>query len=334
MSKSKYRDPIKVDVADKFWDTFPPDETVDWDEEAQELVAEMTERKRRQRHFVQYAIEEGNKYRPATKSTAILPPGIYRISRDNHGHFFAKQSLNTSDIIRFPNTIADNVISEFKTFWSKKDEYKSRGENHKRGFLLWGPPGGGKTCTVSLIMKDFVKQGNVVFEFNDYVVDGLPSFRTIEPDRKVMVVIEDIDNFTKHSDVEQILLQFLDGSTPHVNTIMIATTNYPEELPDRIINRPSRFDRVAYIGFPSEEDRAIYLKKKSKKLTKKQIEKWVKDTDGFTLAHVKELIVSVEVFGLKYENALARLTEMRQKIADSSDYTKRLRGTQNLGFGQ
>ncbi len=36
MSKSKYRDPIKVDVADKFWDTFPPDETVDWDEEAQE----------------------------------------------------------------------------------------------------------------------------------------------------------------------------------------------------------------------------------------------------------------------------------------------------------
>jgi hypothetical protein len=327
MSKSKYRDPIKVDVADKFWDTFPSPSPVDWDEEAQELVAEMTERKRRRRHFVQYAIEEGNKYRPATKSTAILPPGIYRISRDNHGHFFAKQSLNTSDIIRFPNTIADNVISEFKTFWSKKDEYKSRGENHKRGFLLWGPPGGGKTCTVSLIMKDFVKQGNVVFEFNDYVVDGLPSFRTIEPDRKVMVVIEDIDNFTKHSDVEQILLQFLDGSTPHVNTIMIATTNYPEELPDRIINRPSRFDRVAYIGFPSEEDRA-------KKLTKKQIEKWVKDTDGFTLAHVKELIVSVEVFGLKYENALARLTEMRQKIADSSDYTKRLRGTQNLGFGQ
>ena len=66
---------------------------------------------------------------------------------------------------------------------------------------------------------------NIVFEFNDYIVDGLPSFRAIEPNRKVMVVIEDIDNFTKHSDVEQILLQFLDGSTPHVNTIMIATTN-------------------------------------------------------------------------------------------------------------
>ena len=91
------------------WDTFPSEESVDWDQEEQELIAEITEKKRRRRHFVQYAVEEGNKYRPATKTTSILPSGVYRMSRDNHGQFFAKQPLNTSKIIRFPDTVADSV---------------------------------------------------------------------------------------------------------------------------------------------------------------------------------------------------------------------------------
>ena len=312
---------------DEYWDTFPPEE--EWDDEAQELVDEM---KKRKRYFVQYAIEEGSKYRPSAKTTRILPPGLYKIKDDNFGQYFEKQILNTSEIIRFPGTVADDVISEFETFWTKKDEYESRGENHKRGFMLWGPPGGGKTCTVSLIMKDFIKQGNIIFEFNDNIIDGITSFRKIEPGRKVMIVIEDIDGLVKYTGAEQVLLQFLDGSVPHINTIMIATTNYPETLPDRIINRPSRFDRIAYIGFPSKTDRKIYIKNKSKKLTAKQINEWVDDTKGFTLAHIKELIVSVEVFELEYKNALARLDEMRQKIADSSDYTKKLRGRENVGF--
>ena len=312
---------------DEYWDTFPPNE--EWDDEAQELVDEM---KKRKRYFVQYAIEEGSKYRPSAKTTRALPPGLYKIKNDQFSQYFEKQILNTSEIIRFPGTVADDVISEFKTFWTKKDEYESRGENHKRGFMLWGPPGGGKTCTVSLIMNDFIKQGNIIFEFNDNIIDGITSFRKIEPDRKVMIVIEDIDGLVKYTDAEQVLLQFLDGSVPHINTIMIATTNYPETLPDRIINRPSRFDRIAYIGFPSKTDRKIYIKNKSKKLTAKQINEWVDDTKGFTLAHIKELIVSVEVFELEYKNALARLDEMRQKIADSSDYTKKLRGRENVGF--
>jgi hypothetical protein len=85
-------------------------------------------------------------------------------------------------------------------------------------------------------------------------------------------------------------------------------------------------------GKRRETDRKIYIKNKSKKLTAKQINEWVDDTEGFTLAHIKELIVSVEVFELEYKNALARLDEMRQKIADSSDYTKKLRGRENVGF--
>ena len=301
----------------------------DWDEEAEDMVRE---EKRRSKYFTQYAVEQGNKFRPTSKTRPKLPPGYYIGGGDNYGIYLEKLSISTSELIRFPDTIADQVICEFDSFWSKKDEYLSRGESHKRGFLLWGPPGGGKTCTVAFIMKDFIKAGNIVFEFNSYLMDTLNYFRKIEPKRKIMVIIEDVDNLMRNSDLEHALLQFLDGSVQHKNTIVIATTNYPEQLPDRVINRPSRFDRVSYIGTPSARDREIYIREKSKKLRSNSIKKWVRETEGFTLAHLKELIVSVEVFGISYKETMNRLDEMRKKEYKSDDYEKQLRGKSKLGF--
>ena len=303
----------------------------DWDDEAEEMIRKD---KQRSKYFTQYAIEQGNRFRPTSNTKPKLPPGYYAGGGDNYGIFIEKLPLSTSELIRFPNTIADQVICEFDSFWDKKDEYLSRGESHKRGFLLWGPPGGGKTCTVAFIMKDFIKAGNIVFEFNSYLMDTLNYFRKIEPKRKIMVIIEDVDNLMRNSDLEHALLQFLDGSVQHKNTIVIATTNYPEQLPDRVINRPSRFDRVSYIGTPSARDREIYIREKSKKLRSNSIKKWVRETEGFTLAHLKELIVSVEVFGLTYKETMNRLNEMRKKDYKSDDYEKQLRGKDDFGFNK
>ena len=148
-----------------------------------------------------------------------------------------------------------------------------------------------------------------------------------------MIVMEDIDAYLHDYGNEQAILDMLDGSVKHSNTILIATTNYPERLPDRIINRPSRFDRVEYIGTPSKNDRKIYLKEKSKTLSTKDINKWVKDTNGWTLAHIKELILSVEVFGLGYVETLDRLNKMRKKLESSGDYERELRGKEDTNFG-
>ena len=116
----------------------------------------------------------------------------------------------------------------------------------------------------------------------------------------------------------------------HTNTIIMATTNYPEDLDDRIINRPSRFDRIEQIGMPSAGQRKIYLIEKSKSLSLEQIDQWVEDTDDFTLAHLKELILGVEVFDISYDEILTRLKSMRKKEASSSDYQSELRGKSKL----
>lgn len=308
--------------------------TRDWPDNPVEISPEQyeNEAKNRERHFIQYSIERGSTYRPTSRTTKMLPPGLYKASRDDYGPNFQKQEIDMSELIRFDDTIADTIIHEFNDFWGKKSLYTERGETHKRGFMLWGPPGGGKTSTVSFIMKDFIAEGGVVFEFSNNLIDGIRQLRVVEPGRRIMIVMEDLDAYIHDSYNEQAILDMLDGSVKHSNTILIATTNYPERLPDRIINRPSRFDRVEFIGNPNARDRKIYLKQKSKTLNTKDINKWVKDTEGWTLAHIKELILSVEVFSLGYEPSLHRLNKMRKKLESSSDYEKELRGKSG-GFG-
>ena len=286
----------------------------------------------REQYFCQYNIEQGSNFRPSSKTIDTLPAGLYKAQNDQYGSFFSKEHLDMSELIRFPDSIADNVINEFDTFWTMKDRYLDRGEPHKRGFLLWGPPGGGKTCTVSFIIKDFIEQGNIVFVFNYNLMESLNSFKNIEPDRKILIVMEDIDSLIKDRHEEQAVLEFLDGSIQHSNTIVIATTNYPEELPDRIINRPSRFDRVAYVGAPSLQDRTLYLSTKSKDLSNPQIKGWAKETEGWTLAHLKELIVAVEIFKLDYDETLERINTMRSKREHSENYEKEFRGKRKTGF--
>jgi len=55
------------------------------------------------------------------------------------------------------------------------------------------------------------------------------------------------------------VLNLLDGVKQVDNIIYIATTNYPELLEERILNRPSRFDRRFHIGTPSAEVRKFYF---------------------------------------------------------------------------
>ena len=95
-------------------------------------------------YYVQWSIE-GTRYRVAPKTVKALPAGRYSCSTDSYGIYFEGKIITDSELIRFPNTVADAIISEFESFWNKKDEYEKRNEPHKRGFLLWGPPGGGKS---------------------------------------------------------------------------------------------------------------------------------------------------------------------------------------------
>ncbi len=75
------------------------------------------------------------------------------------------------------------------------------------------------------------------------------------------------------------------------------------------MNRPSRFDKRIFIGMPTEAARQVYLNAKLKNL--EESKKWAKDTNGFSIAHLKELFVAVKILGESYTDALHTLRAMK-----------------------
>jgi len=263
--------------------------------------------------YTQYSSVNGTVFRAMGSTVPRMASGMYTYDADTRGIFARTIEINDAELLRFPNTIADVVINEFSSFWALKDEYSRRGEQHKRGFLLHGPPGGGKTSVITFIIREFIKNDGVVFYFNGVLIPGLRDFREIEPERKILVLLEDIDSLLK-TNLEAPLLQFLDGSVKHINTIVIATTNHLQELPSRLKHRPSRFDRVEFIDFPTIADRKIFIKAKSFTMSPIMKRQLLKDSKGFTFAHIKEMILSVEVYKLPYKKSLERITAMSDAL--------------------
>lgn len=262
---------------------------------------------------------------PTTKTFDKLPPGIYHIESTPNGTYFSPQKVVTDNLLRLPDSKSDEVIAEIERFWTLKAKFKQFGFTHKRGFLLWGPPGSGKTATLSFVSKQLVATGGVVILGNCHPItlsDMLAKHREIETDRPVVVLFEDIDTLIKQHGESQILA-LLDGESSIDNVVFLATTNYPEELDGRVVNRPSRFDRVVKIDMPNAAARGLYIKSRG---VPGDIEKWVELTNGFSIAHIKELIIGVCCFGNDLDKDAERLKKMAKQ--PKSDDTN-----EKVGFG-
>jgi SpoVK/Ycf46/Vps4 family AAA+-type ATPase len=109
--------------------------------------------------------------------------------------------------------------------------------------------------------------------------------------------------------------------------VFLATTNYPERLGPRIINRPSRFDKRFKIGHPKAAARKLYLEhvigngdvEKGRAEAKRlgvDLKQWVKDTAEMSLAHLKELFIAVLILKDPYEEAIETLKSMKEEIED------------------
>ena len=310
-----------------------------------EVSAEETDKPQGQEYdagFEQWLVD-GDRFIPITKTVASLPAGDYNIRYDRtyDKHVLVMRQPLTEDLLRLPIREFDEVLDDIAKFWASRARYDEYGYIYKRGILLFGAPGCGKSSLVALMTQDLIdRQDGVVINVStsddilafDEIMKGI---REIEPERRIIAVIEDIDNFVNErkesNEIVSKLLNILDGKMQFDNVVMIATTNYPEDLEERITNRPSRFDLRREIGSPRMAAREYYLRSKLKKsdLKKIDVEHWLMQTVGFTIDHLKELVCLVFVHRRRFEDALAEVAGMIRKprLQNTAPGSKK-----NMGF--
>lgn len=251
------------------------------------------------------------------RTTKTLPSGIYNVHETMGGIYFEISEVRTDDLLRFADVRYNTILEEIDKFWHIKDSYSKMGFIHKRGMLLYGDPGTGKSCLLKQVMEDVVKQGDIVFlpNTNSYILkDGLSNFREVEPDRQVLAVMEDIDEYSEHT-----LLQLLDGDNMFENVLFLGTTNYINKLQPRLL-REGRFDRKIRIDNPPLEGRLAYLTHKLQKhMDKNEIMELAKKTARFSFGQLREFLLSVYCHGYEIDKTINRILKGREEYDLTED---------------
>ena len=171
------------------------------------------------------------------------------------------------------------------------------------------------------VIQDVVQRDGVVLLCGAPAVltRGLVVLRRIEPLWPVVCVLEDIDAIVAaHGDEE--MLSLLDGESQVDHVLNVATTNYPEQLDRRFVARPRRFDRVVRIDAADKLTRRSYLAAKLPGADAAELERWVRATEGLSLAALTEAVISVRCLGNGFEETIALLRRMGTGRASSREF--------------
>lgn len=265
---------------------------------------------------LQFAIEAPGVFGITGKTKKKLPSGAYRIFIDMAGkvHYVQKE-IPTDEIIEFPDSIVQRTVEEIKQFWSKGPRFAKRKFLHKRGILMWGMQGNGKTTAINQIVDNVIRSQNGIAVYCKHpgtFIEGIEQYRAVEPDRPIVAIFEDIDAIIHHYGDDD-LLQFFDGNVQVNRLVSIATTNYPARLDPRIIQRPRRFDRIVEVKPPDEKMRRNYFSQKMPDFSAAEINKWVSASDGLPFGALAEMIIAIDCLENDFDGSVKRIRDMVER---------------------
>jgi hypothetical protein len=227
-----------------------------------------------------------------------LAPGQFGPGPQTLIAFHTLPAIAREDVI-LPAGVLERVERHTIVFAERAERLLAAGRSLKRGLLLYGPPGVGKTLTLMHLVGRM--PGRTVILTTGLGLGLLRPVaqlaRSLAPS---MVVIEDIDliaqergqPFGHAGPLLFELLNEMDGLRDDGDIIFALTTNRPDILEPALAARPGRIDLAVELPLPDAQGRRrlLQLYARGLELRDVDLDAIVARTEGATPAYIKELL--------------------------------------------
>jgi ATPase family associated with various cellular activities (AAA) len=243
---------------------------------------------------IRAGMHERNVYRGHVVTLLMERYGPLRIS------FHALPEIAREDIV-----LADGVLERVErhtiAFSAHRDRMLAAGRHLRRGLLLHGQPGTGKTLTAMYLAGRMRDRTVVLLTGREVglIPRACAMARLLQPS---MVILEDVDLIAEERDRRQPgctpllfeLLNEMDGLGDDADVIFLLTSNRPDLLEPALAARPGRVDLAVEVPLPDAGCRRRLIELYGQGLTMRLdgdgLDRLVQRTEGVSPAFIRELL--------------------------------------------
>jgi hypothetical protein len=242
--------------------------------------------------------------------------------------FFPRPEMSAEDLV-LPEGVLRSVERHVIGIATARQRLVESGQHVKRGLLLHGPPGTGKTHTIRYLAANTLTHTVILLTGGalHMIRAAVGLARSLQP---CIVVCEDVDlvaqerSYSGSGSGNPVLFEMLnviDGIEPDADVVFVLTTNRVDLLEPALAARPGRVDLALEIPLPDASARRRLLELYSRGLEMRtgNVDRVIERTNGVTASFIKELMRKSALVAALSDGGTGRLTVTDGDLAEALD---------------